>query len=162
MQMIEQVKTFFKQVTQTQTLPSDIDDVLLKHCFSLVVKYVEMVANSNVPGVKKEADKEKAGITGLEWMIANERAFNLSRSEAISEIKTLYIWWTQQRIKREDPWSKITATYNPDWKVINLEDPDCKEFIDQCKFAEKMCNLYYTEDSKMLSRMIKIRKYLQV
>ena len=37
-----------------------------------------------------------------------------------------------------------------------------KEFIDQCKFAEKMCNLYYTEDSKMLSRMIKIRKYLQV
>ena len=40
------------------------------------------------------------------------------------------------------------------------ENSEYKEFMDKCRHSEKLRNLYNTEDTKMLLRLIQIRNYL--
>ena len=56
---------------------------------------------------------------------------------------------------------RLFGDFKDEW-LNSTEDsnPEYKKFMDQCRHAEKLQNLYSTEDTKMLVRLINIREYL--
>jgi hypothetical protein len=103
------------------------------------------------------------GLNGIDWLKSQNKK-NPKYQSALDEIRILYIWWTDLRSKRTNPWDGISESYGDfkdEW-INTTEDsnPEYKKFMDQCRHAEKMQDLYSTEDTKMLVRLVNIRKYL--
>jgi hypothetical protein len=139
-------------------------DQILYDSFTHLQNFVEYQIAQIYTGTSDNTYKNKEkGIQGLDWLYSqktNDQTYQL----ALTEIKILYNWWVDLRTQRTEAWKNIDTTYSQfkeEW-LHTTEDSNSeyKEFMDKCRYAEKLQKLYNTEDTKMLSRLIQIRNYL--
>jgi hypothetical protein len=135
----------------------DRDERMLHANFQILVDYVEIELARNeykTPSVGKR-DREK-GLAHLDWEInddACKRGPSPTQSEAAKEKKSLYLWWVDYRLGREDAWSHPAI-----WKD---NDPEDDATSDECNAqAIYMEELHAAEDQRMLERLIAIRTTL--
>lgn len=163
MTLIDKIKQFFP----TSKLPGDkktFGDSILENNFAQLVEYVECVIAQIY---KMTADttyrSREDGLNGIDWLKSQNQKDPAYQS-ALDEIRILYNWWVDLRAKRTDPWDGIDQSFSEfkdEW-LNTTEDtnPEYKKFMEKCRHAEKMQDLYSTEDTKMLVRLVNIRKYL--
>lgn len=110
------------------------------------------------------------GLQYLDWEIGlakqktkdiGEKSVNTSQSENAKKVKELYLWWKDERPKREDPYKKMEdpsferGKSLSDW--LSKDDPKREEILKEVYELEKK---YNDEDTKMLTELIKIRNSL--
>tara|TARA_B100000575_G_C23035384_1_gene596019 strand:+ start:203 stop:688 length:486 start_codon:yes stop_codon:yes gene_type:complete len=161
--MIEKIRQFFPTATTTGETKT-IGDQLLYYNFLQLTEYVELIVAQIYKMTKDTTYRSKKdGLNGLEWL-KSQKEKDAKHQSALDEIKILYNWWNDLRPKRNNPWDGIDRSFGDfkdEW-LNSTEDsnPEYKKFMDQCRHAEKLQNLYSTEDTKMLVRLINIREYL--
>lgn len=139
-------------------------DSILNKSFIQLVDYVECVIAQIYKITADISHRNKQdGLNGIDWLKSqNEK--DPAYQSALDEIRILYTWWTDLRTKRTNPWDGISESYGDfkdEWlNTTEDKDAEYKKFMDQCRHAEKMQDLYSTEDTKMLVRLVTIRKYL--
>ena len=159
----------------------DMDTRLLYGMFDMLVDFVEIEkAWMNVVFTKRKPwsswgrthwwRSRDEGLVYLEWEIGlgdpnlpeNERS--VYQAEAAKEIKDLYIWWKDVRPNRPDPgqvsgWNKVCDK----WNVLSDKD-NCEEKEREVDAAHKKQDEiekeYEDEDSRMMKRLIDVRKAL--
>lgn len=162
----------------------DLGTRLLYGLFALLVDYVEIECawmnkvserglEEKRPWWKKEPrfkrSREK-GLEYLDWEInlknekskdIGEKSINKDQSEAAQIAKELYLWWVDERPKREDPYKMmddptfVKGNSLKDW--LNKDDPKRDESIK--KMYEKEIQ-QDEEDTQMLIKLVQLRKSL--
>ena len=163
MTLISKIKELFPSSKH----PSDkktFGDNILENNFIQLVDYVECVIAQIYKMTTDTTYRNKVdGLNGIDWLKSQNKKDPTYQS-ALDEIRILYTWWVDLRVKRSEPWEGIDQSFGEfkdEW-LNTTEDtnPEYKKFMDQCRHAEKMQDLYSTEDTKMLVRLVNIRKYL--
>jgi hypothetical protein len=110
------------------------------------------------------------GLAHLEWEIGlgdpnlPEEERNEQQAKDAQEIKDLYTWWKDVRPNRPDPaqvsgWDKVCDK----WHILSDKD-NCEEKESEVDIALKKQNViekeYEDEDSRMMKRLINVRKAL--
>ena len=123
-------------------------DTRILHClFDTLVDYVEkelawfhLILEGKPPRFRFRWRSRESGLAHLDWEsdLMDDEGQPTSQALSAREIKALYVWWTEQRPKRQDPF-------------------DVKGPIEATLHLEKQ---YATEDEAMLIRLIKIRSNL--
>jgi hypothetical protein len=149
--------------------------------FMLLVEYVEtqealmMVMCNNDPALtfwEKVCYRtwlpfrsRRLGIRRLDWAIdldaAEHEGINFGQSYSAMEIKDLYLWWTDERPARPDPWVvyKVPEPHDPEDFMGSQDPEDVKaDRYNKYKLIDQMEYAYLREDEEMLIRLIKIRR----
>ena len=163
MSLLEKLKHIFPTATQSTDV-KPIGDLMLYNSFSQLVEYVEFNIAQIYKMTKDTTYRSREnGLNGLEWL-KKQKEKDLKHHLALDEIRILYTWWTDLRPKRNDPWRGIDQSFGDfkdEWLNTTEEtNPEHKKFMDQCRHAEKLQEVYGIEDTKMLVRLVNIRKYL--
>lgn len=124
----------------------------------------------------------QAGLDHLDWEISLKQgeSFQLEeghpdydkpthQAERAMELKALYLWWTQERPKRVDPydasgWTEICENRRKDYpdellpeETTDAEKAETRRSLDALHSLEEQ---YETEDEEMMIRLIKARQSL--
>tara|TARA_Y100001970_G_scaffold271349_1_gene366452 strand:- start:233 stop:724 length:492 start_codon:yes stop_codon:yes gene_type:complete len=163
MSLLEKIKSLFP----TATLPNDVKsvgDTMLHNNFLQLVEHVELVVAQIYKMTTDTTYRSRNdGLKGLDWLKA-QNVKDVKYQAALDEIRILYTWWTDLRVKRSNPWKGIDQSFGDfkdEWlNTTEDKNVEFKSFMDQCRHAEKIQEVYGIEDTKMLVRLINIRKYL--
>ena len=144
--------------------PMPVGDQILHDSFTHLQNFVEYNIAQIYTGTEDLSYKSKEnGIKGLEWL-HSQKTKEPHYQAALVEIKALYNWWVDLRVGRTDAWRDIDTTYSQfkeEWlHTTEDKNSEYKEYMDKCRYAEKLQILYNNEDTKMLLRLIHIRNYL--
>lgn len=156
---------------------------LLYGLFSLLIDFVEIecawmnkMSEKELvkrPWWKKEIKfrrSKKRGLSYLDWQInlknektkdIGESAVNTSQSEDAEITKKLYLWWTEERPKRQDPYSLLEEI--PFEKGKSLKDWMSKDIPKRDEIMAKVYEMEKdqdAEDTEMLIQLVKLRKSL--
>ena len=159
MALLEDIKRWFATTTAD---PLSVGDQILYDSFTHLQNFVEynlaQIYTNNSDNTYKSREK---GLQGIEWLISQKTKDPVYQA-ALTEIKVLYTWWADLRTQRTQPFQNTTYDmFKDEWLTqTEEENSEFKEFMDKCRHAEKLRNLYNTEDTKMLLRLIQIRNYL--
>lgn len=152
----------------------DADERMLHACFNLLVDFVEIelaAANWNFEGKKKRRVRigharnrcPEAGVDHLQWEI-NDSGCNMGSSPTQADMAreklALYLWWTETRPARVDPWSDpgIWAEWRAKHKATtDLDDADFMRVGEPHQRAGSLEKFYEDEDQEMLGRLVKLR-----
>jgi len=163
MSLVNILRQWFHTVPNKDETISTGDQILydnFTHLQNFVEYYVAQIYTSS-PDISYRS-KEK-GLLGIDWLYA-QKSKDPHYQSALQEIKILYNWWVDLRTQRTDPWKDIDTTYSKfkeEWlHTTEDKDSEYKEYMDKCRYAEKLQTLYINEDTKMLLRLIQIRNYL--
>ena len=103
------------------------------------------------------------GLQGLDWLHAQKVKEPYYR--ILVEIKILYNWW-RFRTERTNAWKNIDTIpekKKEEWlHTTEDKNSEYKEYMDKCRYAEKLQTLYNNEDTKMLLRLIPSEKLLVI
>ena len=132
--------------------------------FTHLQNFVEYHVAQIFTGTEDDTYKSREkGLQGLEWLHSQKES-EPHYQAALAEIKILYDWWVDLRPERTEAWKNIDTTYGQfkeEWlHTTEEQNKDYKEYMDKCRYAEKLQTLYNSEDTKMLLRLIQIRNYL--
>ena len=141
-----------------------VGDQILHDSFTHLQNFVEYNIAQIYTGTEDLSYKSKEnGIKGLEWL-HSQKTKEPHYQAALVEIKALYNWWVDLRVGRTDAWRDIDTTYSQfkeEWlHTTEDKNSEYKEYMDKCRYAEKLQILYNNEDTKMLLRLIHVRNYL--
>lgn len=146
----------------------DTDAVLESVAWSLLVKYVEVECASMWNMSERRYNKPELPVreAGLAWL---KYQYTPSPGEDGNpgwpgnpdnkEIETIYRWYTEDRVRRPDPYDNYVSNRNTISMQLGLRElDDNKEpsWWDPIKIEET----YDDEDTDMLIRLIKIRRSL--
>lgn len=171
-------------VVKTDLKPGyyDIDTRMLHSNFTLLVDFVEIDKASlqyfftshertkkfgsrvNFNNLTK-AQKKELGLQYLDWEINTDEPFfpEIQRDSA-KETKELYLWWTDVRPSRIDPYDKYKEELNKFGESIyKLTVKDIKKAKKVNAIFKKIGKLeeqYDKEDETMLIRLMKVRRSL--
>ena len=154
---------------------------MLHGMFSLLKDYVEIQC-ANMYFVCFEPDKKPKGwhnffskIRSAEYGVAYLKEQISERSDktlAEKEILDLYLWWTQERPNREDPWEAFDLAFEKireEYRASNNMEEDevagrpftlPKKTSNILKKCSKLHEAQQKEDTNNLVRLIKIRMAL--
>ena len=157
------LRQWFHTVPDTAD-PMPIGDQLLYDSFTHLQNFVEYHVAQIITGTEDDTYKSREkGLQGLEWLHSQKES-EPHYQAALAEIKILYDWWVDLRPERTEAWKNIDTTYGQfkeEWlHTTEEQNKDYKEYMDKCRYAEKLQTLYNSEDTKMLLRLIQIRNYL--
>jgi len=146
--------------------PQSNGEKILHDSFAHLQNFVEHDIAQMYAGVddKSFRDKQK-GLQGIEWLHA-QKSKEPHYQSALQEIKVLYNWWVDLRSKRTDAWKDVDvdtmySQFKQEWlQTTEDKNSEYKDYMDKCRYAEKLQTLYNSEDTKMLLRLIQIRNYL--
>jgi len=163
MSIVNILRQWFHTVPD-KTEPTSTGDRILQDSFTHLQNFVEYYIAQIYTGTSDTSykDKEK-GLQGIDWL-HSQKTKEPHYQSALQEIKILYNWWTELRPQRTDAWKDVDTTYSQfkeEW-LHTTEDNnnEYKEYMDKCRYAEKLQTLYINEDTKMLLRLIQVRNYL--
>jgi len=169
-------------VVKTDLKPGyyDIDTRILHSNFTLLVDFVEIEKASlqyffashertkkfgsrvNFNNLTK-AQKRELGLQYLDWEINNtdEPFFPERQRESAKETKELYLWWTDVRPSRIDPYDKYEEELDKfSGSILNMDGKNKKKMMALYKKIGKLEDQYEKEDETMLIRLMKNRKNL--
>ena len=157
------LRQWFHTVPDTAD-PMPIGDQILYDSFTHLQNFVEYHVAQIFTGTEDDTYKSREkGLQGLEWLHSQKES-EPHYQAALAEIKILYDWWVDLRPERTEAWKNIDTTYGQfkeEWlHTTEEQNKDYKEYMDKCRYAEKLQTLYNSEDTKMLLRLIQIRNYL--
>ena len=163
----------------------EVETRMLHANFNMLKEYVEGEVSFMQLWRKDEGDTDwisdarKAGLEHLDWEISlvheanevlNPKIVGKPTLQAIAakEKKALYLWWVDERPARPDPWDVYITDDDDD------DDVDGNFFVRMAKRTpaqkaastkqfrqkEKLEEKYDAEDTKMLIRLMKLRKSL--
>ena len=156
----------------------DIDTRILHSNFSLLVDFVEIEKaslqyffasyeeaknNSRVSFNKlTKEQKKELGLQYLNWEIENdEEFFPKQQKVSAKEIKNLYLWWTEVRPSRIDPYDKYEEELDElSGSLNNMPEKNKKKLINLYKKIGKLEDQYEKEDDAMLIRLMNVRRNL--
>ena len=139
----------------------DIDIRMLYGMFSLLKEFVEIEGAHMFESIySPEGDTNYTDeLKGIEYLrkLADTYKENNQSCDWISEVQYLYFWWTKERPNRVLPEDKYSAldfdcVYNSDFGIYTS-----KKYY---ALITEMDETYYQEDTEMLCRLVKIRRYL--
>ena len=161
MALLEDIKRWF---STTATDPLSVGDQILYDSFTHLQNFVEYHVAQIFTGTEDDTYKSREkGLQGLEWLHSQKES-EPHYQAALAEIKILYDWWVDLRPERTEAWKNIDTTYGQfkeEWlHTTEEQNKDYKEYMDKCRYAEKLQTLYNSEDTKMLLRLIQVRNYL--
>lgn len=163
MSLVNTLRQWFHTVPDKDE-PISTGDQILHDSFTHLQNFVEYHIAQIYTGTADLSYKNKEkGLQGIEWLHA-QKSKEPHYQSALNEIKILYNWWTELRTQRTKAWKDIDTTYGQfkeEW-LHTTEDSNSeyKEYMDKCRYAEKLQTLYNNEDTKMLLRLIQVRNYL--
>jgi hypothetical protein len=161
MTLLEDIKRWFSTIPAS-TDPLAVGDQILYDSFTHLQNFVEYNLAQIYTNTSDNTFKSRQkGLEGIEWLISQKNKEKVYQA-ALNEIKVLYIWWVDLRTKRTKPFENTTYDmFKDEWLTQKEEDnEEFKDFMDKCRHAEKLNNLYNIEDTKMLLRLIQVRNYL--
>lgn len=170
----------------------DVPELMLYTNFNLLVRYVEDECSAlgiwgsenkqerkNLLGWRRHfpyfirrhlgKDKEfakKYGLEHLDWEISLDAEYDQHQAEVAKEVKTLYLWWTEERPNRKELESPVMDMIaDPDTHMFKLfsskwreENPVLhQQWQEYCEQAGKLDEEWRKEDEEMLIRLMKIR-----
>ena len=167
-------------VVKTDLKPGyyDIDTRILHSNFTLLVDFVEIEKaslqyffasyeeaknNSRVSFNKlTKEQKKELGLQYLNWEIENdEEFFPKQQKVSAKEIKNLYLWWTEVRPSRIDPYDKYEEELDElSGSLNNMPEKNKKKLINLYKKIAKLEDQYEKEDDAMLIRLMNVRRNL--
>lgn len=103
---------------------------------------------------KRNDRNPESGLAYLDWEI-NETGGNQASDAA--EKKELYLWWTQYRPARLNPYDTPMIPLERNGPIFNQPPGTNREAY---KLIHNLENLYHAEDENMLIRLMKIRSSL--
>jgi len=156
----------------------DTDYLIINGMFSLLVDFIE-VEKAWMQTISEDLYKKpswykwrpftrskKLGLEYLDWEInlknkSNELEINTSQSDSAEIQKELYLWWTEKRPARKDPYDLMSGPEfikggDIDYMLKN-NTPEIKKIYEEINKLEEE---YYNEDSEMLIKLIKVRSSL--
>jgi hypothetical protein len=107
----------------------------------------------------------KAGLDYLDWEI-QLGSESPDQAHAAQELKELYLWWTQARPNRPDPyevtgWNKWSASQKGLGFTSREFDPDTKAQVEQMlDELNRLEMAYLAEDKQQLHRVVDIYRRL--
>ena len=157
----------------------DIDTRILHSNFTLIVDFVEIekaslqyifashertknfgsrVSFNNLT----KAQKRELGLQYLNWEIENdEEFFPKQQKVSAKEVKELYLWWTETRPSRIDPYDKYEEELDKLRRPLGtMLEKDKKKLNNLYKNIGKLEDQYEKEDDTMLIRLMKVRRNL--
>lgn len=156
----------------------DIDTRILHSNFSLLVDFVEIekaslqyffasyeeAKNKSRVSFNKltKEQKKELGLQYLNWEIENDQEF-FPKQQKVSakEIKNLYLWWTEVRPSRIDPYDKYEEELDKMSSPLGtMSEKDKKKLINLYKKIGKLEEQYEKEDDAMLIRLMNVRRNL--
>jgi len=136
---------------------------ILEDSFTHLQNFVECDIAQVYTGLGNDYRDKQKGLQGIDWLHA-QKSKDPNYQSALTEIKLLYTWWIDLRPNRTDAWKDADITYSQfkqEWlETTEDKNSEYKEYMDKCRYAEKLQTLYNNEDTKMLLRLIQIRNYL--
>ena len=155
----------------------DIDTRILHSNFTLLVDFVEIEKASLQYVFSSEEEKNKSrvsfdkltkepkkelGLQYLNWEIENdEEFFPKQQKVSAKEIKNLYLWWTEVRPSRIDPYDKYEEELDElSGSLNNMPEKNKKKLINLYKKIAKLEDQYEKEDDAMLIRLMNVRRNL--
>lgn len=156
----------------------DIDTRILHSNFSLLVDFVEIekaslqyffasyeeAKNKSRVSFNKltKEQKKELGLQYLNWEIENdEEFFPKQQKVSAKEIKNLYLWWTEVRPSRIDPYDKYEEELDKMSSPLGtMSEKDKKKLINLYKKIGKLEDQYEKEDDAMLIRLMNVRRNL--
>ena len=164
MSIVNILRKWFSTIPDS-TEPMATGDQILYDSFTHLKNFVEYYIAQIYTGTSDISYKSKEkGIQGIDWLYAQKNK-EPHYQNALKEIKILYNWWDDLRPQRTDVWKDVdNATYSKfkeEWlHTTEEQNNEYKEYMDKCRYAEKLQTLYNNEDTKMLLRLIQVRNYL--
>ena len=163
MSIVSILRQWFRTIPD-KSEPMSVGDQILYDSFTHLQNFVEYQIAQIYTGSSDNSYKSKEqGLKGLEWLHA-QKTKEPTYQAALAEIKILYDWWVNLRPERNEAWKDIDTTYGnfkEEWlHTKEEENVEFKEYMDKCRYAEKLQILYNNEDTKMLLRLIQVRNYL--
>lgn len=156
----------------------DIDTRILHSNFTLLVDFVEIekaslqyffasyeeAKNKSRVSFNKltKEQKKELGLQYLNWEIENDQEF-FPKQQKVSakEIKNLYLWWTEVRPSRIDPYDKYEEELDKMSSPLGtMSEKDKKKLINLYKKIGKLEDQYEKEDDAMLIRLMNVRRNL--
>lgn len=160
----------------------DKDTLLLHGMFSLLKDFVEVekawmeaIFNENYKRplwkLNSRFRSKELGIKYLDWEISlqhkeedfpGEKEVYISQSKSAQTIKDLYLWWTNIRSNRMDPYDLLRdCDYDNMLSGISgLSKPMSEEKKNIYKEINKLEQQYVNEDTKMLIKLVNVRQTL--
>lgn len=156
----------------------DIDTRILHSNFTLLVDFVEIekaslqyffasyeeAKNKSRVSFNKltKEQKKELGLQYLNWEIENdEEFFPKQQKVSAKEIKNLYLWWTEVRPSRIDPYDKYEEELDElSGSLNNMPEKNKKKLINLYKKIGKLEDQYEKEDDAMLIRLMNVRRNL--
>lgn len=137
----------------------EVDTRLLHGMFSLLVDFVEIekawmeaICNEDYKRpwwkLNSRFKSREMGIKYLDWEITLiDSETDSGQGENAKIIKDLYLWWVDERPKRQDPYDLMD-----EWDDMSKEEKS-----DVCKQINEIETSEYDEDSEMLKKLIEVR-----
>ena len=146
---------------------------ILHASFNELVEYVEISLghqgwphNSEKKYRKTKANYKMFGLQHLEWELTDPSIPNHQRQKA-SEIKALYLWWTEVRPRRIDyntekldhlrPNYDKTTSVGSMFRMLNNQSSFASQYYDCLNITDQF---YSDQDDEMLKALIQILDYL--
>lgn len=163
MSLVNTLRQWFRTIPNKDE-PISTGDQILHDSFTHLQNFIEYHIAQIYTGSPDISYKNKEkGLQGIDWLHA-QKSKEPQYQSALTEIKILYNWWTELRPQRTDAWKDIDTTYSKfkeEWlHTTEEENNKYKQYMDKCRYAEKLQTLYNNEDTKMLLRLIQVRNYL--
>lgn len=156
----------------------DIDTRILHSNFTLLVDFVEIEKASLqyfFSSYKEEKNKSRVsfdkltkeqkkelGLQHLNWEIENDEEFFPEQQKvSAKEVKELYLWWTETRPSRIDPYDKYEEERDKfSGSILNMDGKNKKKMLALYKKIGKLEDQYEKEDDAMLIRLMNVRRNL--
>lgn len=156
----------------------DIDTRILHSNFTLLVDFVEIEKASLqyfFSSYKEEKNKSRVsfdkltkeqkkelGLQYLNWEIENDEEFFPEQQKvSAKEVKELYLWWTETRPSRIDPYDKYEEERDKfSGSILNMDGKNKKKMLALYKKIGKLEDQYEKEDDAMLIRLMNVRRNL--
>lgn len=152
----------------------DSDTLMLFGMFALLKDFVEIECawmefishddSEPVPWYKWRPFKpnRELGLKYLDWEISlkdeEDGVANITQSESAQIKKELYLWWMDERPKREDPYSKIDLPESGDLNSwLKDSSPERTKLMNEIHELDEAHN---NEDTEMLIKLVKVRSTL--
>lgn len=152
----------------------EFDQRVLYGLFEELVDFVE-IEKANMQQISDQKFEQRQrrtsrrsrhdGLCYLDWEISLKKGEGketdvilVKQAEAAEEIKSLYLWWKDQRPKRSDPYQVSGfADFKGDILSTNRSEEEENKVRLMLDHINQLEEQYYQEDEQMLIRLIKAR-----
>lgn len=146
----------------------EYDEIILHANFQILNDFVEldaasMAAACDISSGKLIESSRDLGLAYLDEYIKDQDSPDKSSQDwgkNCKKIKELYLWWNDERPKRQDPWENVINIDNLLGRINDHDNPEIKMWRKQGTKAAKQEEKYYKEDTKRLQELIKVRRFL--